>query len=480
MKVATGLGQRVLVVEDHRTTREMLIEDLHGHGYEARGAESIEEATAVLAAQPADALILDLKLGGQSGMDLLRRVREEYADVGVIMITGHGGVEEAEEAGQLGCYNFFLKPFNMAALRACLTGMLAERSRRIGIESELESLRQVRETYAGHPLVGESPVLKKVLETVAKVARSPSATVLLRGETGVGKELIARRIHALSARARGPFVELNCSAIPENLLESELFGYEKGAFTDARRSKKGVFEMASDGTVFLDEIGEMSAGLQSKLLKVIDEKCFRRLGGLVEVRVDTRVIAATHRDLAQLVRNDKFREDLYHRLNVVPVFIPPLRDRPEDVPLLVRHFAERFAQELGKPVPELTPEAQVRLCAYPWPGNVRELRNVLERVLLLEEDTAIRLEHLPPEVLAPAVEAPAAEFSFTGDRVVPLAEVERQAILFALGRTEGNKTRAAALLGISRQTLRTKLKDYALESGADGGEDDEGGEGAEG
>ena len=475
MKVAAAQGHRVVVVEDHRTTREMLVEDLHGHGYEAQGAEGVDEALVILAGQPVDALVLDLKLGGQSGMDLLRRVRGDHPDVGVIMITGHGGVEEAEEAGQLGCYNFFLKPFNMAALRACLTGMLAERSRRLGVESELESLRKVREAYAGQPLVGDSGVLHKVLETVAKVARSPSATVLLLGETGVGKELIARRIHQQSARAQGPFVELNCSAIPENLLESELFGYEKGAFTDARRSKKGVFEMASNGTVFLDEIGEMSPGLQSKLLKVIDEKCFRRLGGLEEVRVDTRVIAATHRDLAQLVKSEKFREDLYHRLNVVPMFIPPLRDRPEDVPLLVRHFAKRFAQELGKAVPELAPEAERRLRAYSWPGNVRELRNVVERVLLLEEDTAIRVEHLPPEVLSPgAGEAPAAGFAFHGDSVVPLAEVERQAILFALERTEGNKTRAAALLGISRQTLRTKLKDYALDPGADSGEEDDG------
>jgi two-component system, NtrC family, response regulator AtoC len=421
-----------------------------------------------------DALVLDLKLGGQSGMDLLHRVRAELPDVGVIMITGHGGVEEAGEAILLGCYNFFLKPFNNAALRACLAGMLAERARRLGIENELESLRKVHEDYAGQPLVGNSPVLHKVLEMVAKVARSSSATVLLRGETGVGKELVARRIHQRSARAAGPFVELNCSAIPENLLESELFGYEKGAFTDARRSKKGVFELACGGTVFLDEIGEMSAGLQSKLLKVIDEKCFRRLGGLTEVRVDTRIIAATHRDLAQLVKTEKFREDLYHRLNVVPLFVPPLRDRPEDVPLLVRHFAERFAQELGKAVPGMTAEVEARLRAYSWPGNVRELRNVVERILLLEEDSAIRVEHLPPEILTPGPgDAPAPGLALRGDRVVPLAELERQAILFALERTAGNKTRAAALLGISRQALRTKLKEYALESGAEPGDGEE-------
>ena len=466
MKVLTQ-GARVVVVEDHRTTREMLIEDLSGHGYEAQGVESLDEGWKIIGAQPPDAVILDLRLGSQSGMDLLRRIRAEHPDMGVIMITGHGGVDDAEQAGQLGCDNFFLKPFNMAALRACLTGMLAERTRRESVETELEGLRKVREDYSGHPLVGKSPALKKVLETVGRVARSPSATVLIRGATGTGKELIARQIHAQSSRAQNPFVELNCSAIPENLLESELFGYEAGAFTDARRSKKGMFEMAGNGTVFLDEIGEMSHGLQAKLLKVIDEKCFRRLGGLNEVRVDTRVIAATHRDLALLVQQEKFREDLYHRLNVVPMFLPPLRDRAEDVPLLVRHFAKRFAEELGKPVPELLPEAEERLRAYSWPGNVRELRNVVERVLLLEEDTAIRLEHLPPEILSPgsAGTGTAPDIVLRGDRVLTLSDIERQAILLALERTGGNKTRAASQLGISRQTLRTKLKEYALESG---------------
>ncbi|HKA24414.1 MAG TPA: sigma-54 dependent transcriptional regulator [Candidatus Eisenbacteria bacterium] len=467
MKVITQ-GAYVMVVEDHRTTREMLIEDLSGHGYEAQGLESFGEAWSQIQERAPDAVILDLRLGTQSGMDLLRKIRGEFADVGVIMITGHGGVEDAEEAGQLGCYNFFLKPFNMAAVRACLAGMLAESARRQGTERELEDLREARASYAGHPLIGQSGTLKKVLETVARVARSPSATVLVRGETGAGKELIARRIHAMSSRAQEPFVELNCSAIPENLLESELFGHERGAFTDARRQKKGIFELASGGTVFLDEIGEMSPSLQAKLLKVIDEKCFRRLGGLTEMRVDTRVIAATHRDLAQLVQDGKFREDLYHRLNVVPVFLPPLRERAEDIPLLVSHFAKRFAGELGKPEPRLLPETEQRLRAYPWPGNVRELRNVVERILLLEEDDTIRVEHLPPEILAPGSGASAApEMALRGDRVLPLSEIERQAILLALERTGGNKTRAASQLGISRQTLRTKLKEYALESGED-------------
>jgi DNA-binding NtrC family response regulator len=465
MKLLTQ-GAYVMVVEDHRTTREMLLEDLSGHGYEAKGLESFDEAWLSFYERPPDAVILDLRLGSQSGMDLLRRIRAEMPDMGVIMITGHGGVEDAEQAGQLGCYNFFLKPFNMAALRACLTGMLAESTRRAVSEMELRDLRDARENYVGPVMVGQSAALKKVLETVKRVAKSPSATVLVRGETGSGKELIARQVHAQSSRAAEPFVELNCSAIPEQLLESELFGYEKGAFTDARRMKKGMFELASGGTVFLDEIGEMSPSLQAKLLKVIDEKCFRRLGGLHEVRVDTRVIAATHRDLSALVAEGKFREDLYHRLNVVPVFLPPLRDRVDDIPLLVEHFARRFAAELGRPAPRLLPETEAKLAAYSWPGNVRELRNVVERILLLEEGDVIHVDHLPSEILSPGSTSSAVpEMALRGDRVLPLSEIERQAILLALERTSGNKTRAASQLGISRQTLRTKLKEYALESG---------------
>jgi DNA-binding NtrC family response regulator len=253
-----------------------------------------------------DAVLLDLRLPGESGMDVLKSIRKESPRTAVIMITAHGQVPEAVQAIQLGCFNFFKKPIDHDELKGCLLGLFAGQSMR----DELESLRELRGTYAGQPLIGQSSALRQVHDLVAKVARSPSATVLIRGETGVGKELVAQQIHLQSPRASGPFVELNCSAIPESLLESELFGYEKGAFTDARRSKKGVFEMASSGTVFLDEIGEMSAAIQAKLLRVIETRSFRRLGGLEEVRVDTRILAATHRDLAKLVENERFREDL--------------------------------------------------------------------------------------------------------------------------------------------------------------------------
>jgi DNA-binding NtrC family response regulator len=463
-------GRTILIVDDQATFREFLGDDLTAEGYEVLHAERGSEAMSHLSDRMVDAVLLDLRLPGESGMDVLKTIRKESPRTAVIMITAHGQVPEAVEAMQLGCYNFFKKPIDHDELKGCLLGLFAGQSMR----DELENLRELRGNYAGQPLIGQSPALRRVLDLVAKVARSPSATILIRGETGVGKELVAQQIHLQSSRAGGPFVELNCSAIPENLLESELFGYEKGAFTDARRAKKGVFEMASGGTVLLDEIGEMSAAIQAKLLRVIETRSFRRLGGLEEVRVDTRILAATHRDLAKLVEAEKFREDLYFRLNVVPVNIPPLRERGEDILMLVRYFAERFAGELGKTVPEISPGAEKVLLAYAWPGNVRELRNVIERILLLEDDNTIRVEHLPAELTSPGAATSGSQpVRFEGESVVPLAEVERQAILFALDQTQGNKTRAASLLGISRQTLRTKLKEYALES-ENGDEPEEG------
>ena len=456
-------GRTILIVDDQASFREFLADDLQSEGYEVLQSERGSDAMRLLAERMVDVMLLDLRLPGESGMDVLKRVRNESPRTSVIMITAHGQVPEAVEAIQLGCFNFFKKPIDHDELKGCLLGMFAGQNMR----DEIETLREVRENYVGQPLIGKSQSLRKVLDIVAKVARSPSATVLIKGETGVGKELVAQQVHLQSPRAEGPFVELNCSAIPENLLESELFGYEKGAFTDARRAKKGVFEMASGGTVFLDEIGEMSLTVQAKLLRVIETRSFRRLGGLEEVTVDTRIVAATHRDLKRLVETENFREDLYFRLNVVPLHISPLRERGEDILILAQHFKKRFALELGKPIPEFSPDAEKILLQYSWPGNVRELRNSIERVLLLEDHPVIEVDQLPLELRSPSsTNGGGGPVRFAGDRIVPLADVERQAILFALDHTQGNKTRAASMLGISRQTLRTKLKEYALE-GAD-------------
>jgi len=293
--------------------------------------------------------------------------------------------------------------------------------------------------------------------------------VLIQGETGAGKELMARYLHAHSARAGGPFIEVNCSAIPEQLLESELYGHEKGAFTDAKRFKKGLVELADGGTLFLDEIGEMNSSLQAKLLRVLETRTFRRVGGHADITVDLRVVAATHRDLKRAVSEGAFREDLYFRLNVVPIEMPPLRERTEDIGILAEHFIARFCRELGRPAARLHPDALRAFIDYPWPGNVRELKNVIERVVLLEADDEILSEHLPTEIVRPPQrdEASSASHPFPAGIVRPLAEVEKLAIEHSLRVCEGNKTRAAQLLGISRQTLRTKLKEFAMEDEAE-------------
>jgi DNA-binding NtrC family response regulator len=329
---------------------------------------------------------------------------------------------------------------------------------------------------SAQPLVGGSEALQRALGRLERAARSGSSTVLLRGETGSGKELLARFLHEKSARSAGPFIELNCSAIPEQLLESELYGHERGAFTDAKRFKKGLFELADGGTLLLDEIGEMAPQLQAKLLRVLETRTFRRVGGHADITVDVRVVAATHRDLPKMVAEGRFREDLYFRLNVVPVEVPALRERVEDVAELAEHFLQRFCRELGRPVVRVHPTALALLKAYAWPGNVRELRNVIERVVLLEADDEILPEHLPAELTrggAGGAAAAAPGEPFPPGVVRPFTEIEKLAIEHALRVCDGNKTRAATQLGISRQTLRTKLKEYAL--GDDGDEGPEGG-----
>jgi DNA-binding NtrC family response regulator len=410
-------------------------------------------------------VVLDLKLADEDGLRVLRELRDNDPSLPVVMLTGHGTVEQAVRAIQLGAYDFMLKPPDLAHL-----GLVLERAlEHARLRQEVGRLRQ---SGAGRvEIVGGSDGLKLAMSRLERAAKASASTVLLHGETGSGKELMARFLHEKSARATGPFVELNCSAIPEQLLESELYGHERGAFTDAKRFKKGLFELADRGTLFLDEIGEMAPQLQAKLLRVLETRTFRRVGGGVDITVDVRVVAATHRDLAKLVSEGRFREDLYFRLNVVPVHVPALRERVADIPPLAEHFVARFCRELGRPTARLNPAALERLQGYRWPGNVRELRNVIERVLLLEADDEIRPEHLPPEMSGhAALVGGAAIDPFPAGAVRPLAELEKMAIEHALRVCEGNKTRAASLLGIARQTLRTKLKEYAI---ADDAEDAE-------
>ena len=455
----------LLIVDDERSLRFAIGEWARDTGYQAVEAPNAAEAQRILRETPVDAVLLDLKLGDEDGMHVLRSIKEIDPELPVVMLTGHGALEHAVRATKLGAWDFVVKPPDLEKLGVTLQRAM-EHAR---LSREVQRLR------GGAPmLLGESLGLKRVLQHIDRAARSGAATVLLLGESGTGKELMARRLHAQSPRGSGPFIAVNCGAIPDNLLESELYGHEKGAFTDAKRFKKGLFELADQGTLFLDEIAEMSFNLQSKLLRVLETRTFRRIGGHVDITVDVRIVAATHQDLRKRIGEGKFREDLFFRLHVVPVAMPPLRERPEDVPVLVSHYSAHFAREFGRPpVVRIHPEALRLLTAYGWPGNVRELRNVIEHIYcvqLLETDDEITPQHLPPEIVGRGVIA-APEAAFPPGVIRPLAEIEQMAIEHALRVCDGNKTRAAERLGISRQTLRTKLKEYRLEDESEGAEE---------
>jgi two-component system, NtrC family, response regulator AtoC len=454
----------LLIVDDERSIRFGISEWARDAGYEPVEAASGREALERLRDQPVDAVVLDLKLGDMDGLQVLKRLREDDPSLPVVMLSAHATFDHVIQAVQAGAFWFLSKPADVGQLAALLDRALQTAR----LQREVEVARRERL----QPLIGESAMLQRALQRLEKAGKSGTATVLIRGETGSGKGLLARYLHAHSARAGGPFVELNCSAIPEQLLESELYGHEKGAFTDAKRFKKGLFELADGGTLFLDEIGEMTPGLQAKLLHVLETRTFRRVGGGADITVDVRVVAATHRDLAKAVSESRFREDLYFRLNVVPIEVPPLRDRRDDVRMLAEHFVTLFCRELGRAPTRIHPEALAAMVAYAWPGNVRELKNVIERVVLLEAEDEILPEHLPQEIHRRPNAAAGGADPFPPGVVRKLAEIEKLAIQHALGVCGGNKTRAASLLDISRQTLRTKLKDYAL--GADDEEADGG------
>ena len=455
----------LLVVDDERSLRFSIGEWARDEGYSPLEASTGREALEAVRERGVDAVVLDLKLGDEDGLRVLKELKDADPSLPVVMLTGHGTVEQAVRAIQLGAYDFMLKPPDLSHLGVVLDRALEHARLR-------QEVSRLRESATGKlEIIGESEGLKNALSRLERAAKASSSTVLIHGETGSGKELMARYLHDKSARAGGPFVELNCSAIPEQLLESELYGHERGAFTDAKRFRKGLFELADRGTLFLDEIGEMAPQLQAKLLRVLETRTFRRVGGAVDITVDVRVVAATHRDLKKLVSEGRFREDLYFRLNVVPVVVPPLRERIADIAPLAEHFVARFCRELGRPPARLHPSALERMHAYRWPGNVREVRNVIERVVLLEAEDEIRAEHLPSELTnAGGPAGTAAGEPFPSGVVRPLAEIEKLAIEHALRVCDGNKTRAALMLGIARQTLRTKLKEYAIGDDAEDSE----------
>ena len=450
----------ILIVDDEKTLRFTLAEAMGDEGYETHEASNGTQAMAHLRERRVDVVLLDLKLkeSGEDGIVILKRIKKDFPEVEVIMMTAYGKFDHAVAATKAGCYQFIGKPFQLDQIKMVVKAALENAS----LRHEVEVLKRgVQGRYPTDQVVGESAGIREVMDTVEKVARSKS-TLLLRGETGTGKEVIAKHIHRSSDVSEGPFVAINCTAVPEHLLESQLFGHEKGSFTDAKARKKGDFELADQGTLFLDEIGDMAPSLQAKLLRVLETGAIRRVGGVVDVAVQVRVIAATHKDLEQEVSDGRFREDLYYRLDVVRIPIPPLRERRDDILPLIRFFLDHFNQEMGRAVQGFSKEAETALVNYRWPGNVRELRNVVERTVLLSQSSTAEASMLPLRILAPS-DPPGGTLPAASDQSLwSLADWEKYGISLALRRFEGNKTRAADALGVSRQTLRSKIREYGL------------------
>jgi len=459
----TPASASVLVVDDERLIRWSLEQQLQREGYRVHSAENGALALQCAQTEPPDVVLLDVRLPDRDGLELLERFRARDPECLVIMMTAHGGVDSAVRAMKLGAYDYLIKPFDIDELKLTLRKALDTRT----LHREVARLQaEASHGSALDDLVGVGESVRDLKVLIQRIAQSDATTVLLQGESGTGKDLVARIIHYASARARGPFLPVNCVALPEHLLESELFGHEKGAFTDAKTQKKGLFEQADGGTVYLDEIGDMRMDLQGKLLRLIEEKTFRRIGGVRDFRADVRIIAATNRDLKNTLAAGQFRMDLYYRLKVFPIVLPPLRDRPEDILLLARCFIGRFSREMRREPPDIAPEAEIWLQQYAWPGNVRELRNVVERALILSAGGTLQAEHLPPEMrdkldAGDSGAAAAATFPLpaTGLR---LEEVERDLVRQALDASAGNQVRAARLLGISRDALRTRMKKFGF------------------
>jgi DNA-binding NtrC family response regulator len=443
---------RILVVDDQSSVRELLRAVLEAEGHEVDDAPDGMSALETLKSGFHDLVMMDIRMPGLDGVETLSRMKALSPATGAIMMTAYASVETAVKAMKLGAFDYVTKPIDIGEVRSVVAKFAAR-------DEEPES-GPSEESGRGEDVVGSSEAFRKVLDVAHRVAES-DATVLILGESGTGKEVIAREIHRASARARRPMVAVNCSAIPEGLLESELFGHEKGSFTGAVRQKKGRFETADGGTVFLDEIGDMSPGLQAKLLRFLQDRLVQRVGGMTDIAVDVRVIAATNRDLEKEIAEGRFREDLYFRLNVVTITIPPLRQRREDVPELVAHFLKTLAPPGGKPK-KISPKAMRLAMAYDWPGNVRELENAIQRAVVLSRGETVFPEHLPArmQALVPGGEGEGAA-SAEGTRT--MREVEREAIMRALREHNGNRTHAAESLGISRRTLQNKIRDYGID-----------------
>lgn len=451
---------KILVVDDERFITWSLKQHLEKEGYEVFTAESGEDGFELFKTEVPDITVLDIHLTGMSGLEILELIKKQNKDAIVVIITAHGDIETAVSAIKLGAYDFVEKPFDLNRISVLVKKAIET----LSLKREVSYLREEQyDKYSFDNIIGQSKPMRDVISLARKVAESDANIILIQGESGTGKNLIARAVHYHSSRASEPFVEVTATAIPDTLIESELFGYEKGAFTDAKTAKKGLFELANGGSIYLDEIGDIKPATQAKLLRVIEEKTFRRVGGLKDINVNVRVIAATNKNLENAVKDGSFRADLYYRLKVIPIFIPPLRERRDDIMPLALHYLKLYNREFKKNIKEISSEAEKILISYPWYGNARELKNAVERICILEDTEVIYPEHIPSEIIEKVDATPEEKASFNlPPEGLSLKNVEKELIVQALQMVEGNQTRAAKLLGISRDALRYKMQKFGL------------------
>jgi DNA-binding NtrC family response regulator len=454
--------EKILIIDDEAFIRENVVRTLGEEGYTVLGAATSGEARQLVSDEELDLVLLDLNLGQENGLDLLKSLKEIDPELLVIIITGFGSVESAVDALKLGAFHYMKKPFKADALRVIVKLALQTQT----LKREVRNFRKGDlELFEKAPIIGASAAQKEIMRQVREIARFPSSTVLITGESGTGKELVAKAIHHLSDRREAPFIGINCASIPVNLLESELFGHEKGSFTDARSRKIGLFEEADKGTIFLDELGEMDPSMQVKLLRVLEERQIRRVGGSTSITIDVRVIAATNRNLTEAIRQGKFREDLYYRVNVFPIELPPLRARREDIRLLAAYYLERYNGTFSRNFQEVAADAMRLMEAYPWPGNIRELKNVIERICIMYNGPTLKADYLPMELTGGSrrggMRSPEPGMLEMGlDRATE--EFEKGLIREALEKTDGNVLQASQMLQVPRGTLRYKMGKYGL------------------
>ncbi len=449
--------KRILVVDDEKLIRWSLDKNLSQHGYEVTCLDRGQESITQLQSEIVDLVLLDVHLPDLSGVDVLAQISAAHSEIPVIMITADDDVRTAIACMKAGACNYIVKPLDFDELLVDVEKALEDAS----LKGEFRRLQHEREVESqSRGIVGESEPMLEVFNLLGRIVRSDATTILLQGESGTGKDLFARAVHYGSSRKGKSFIEVNCAALPETLLESELMGHEKGAFTDAKTAKKGCFELADGGTIYLDEISEMKPAIQAKLLRIIENKRFKRLGGTQDIEVDVRIIAATNRDLRAALIEGRFREDLYYRLKVIPIVLPPLRERSSDIPLLVSHFIDKFNRTFKRDVKGISPQAQRLIVDYRWPGNVRELQNVIERVIILESDDLILPEHLPAELRnahRPSSAPQDLQIKLPSSGI-SLERLEEDLLRQALSLAEGNQTEAARLLGLGRDALRYRMK----------------------